>query len=292
MIRRRALLITVAGAILASGAGPATATDGGLYPFSNNVWAVHAPFTSTVLGGPTWQIQAPVLSPSPLGDVWEMNWSCPVPGSDVAAVLFDALRTQAASSLEVRVTGNRIVLWAEPDGAMPQSPAPGRSYDVRLPGGQCNIHLLLTQVEQRQQHARGYFIANPRLLVRDLTAPAVAVRGLSPGWLGAGAVLHASWDVADNFGGDGVGQQRIAVGGQVRWSGAPGVGTHDLDLALDGVPDGVQRVVITADGDGTGSGAADGAISVNRTSPTATDLASASPGPAGVVAVAWRAGTT
>jgi hypothetical protein len=281
--------MALAGAALASAPGPAAATEGGLYPFNNSVWAVHSPFTATVLGGPTWQIQAPVLSPAAIGDVWEMNWSCPVAGSEVAAVLFDALRTQAASSLEVRVTGNRIVLWAEADGAMPQSPAPGRSYDVRLPGGQCNIHLMLTQVEQRVQHARGYFIANPRLLLRDLTAPAVAMQGLSPGWLGATAALHAAWNVTDNFGNDGVGQQRVAVGGEVRWAGAPGVGSHAVDLALDGVPDGVQRVEITADGDGTGPGGADGTISVDRTAPTAADLTSSSPGAPGVVAVAWRA---
>ncbi len=78
--------------------------------------------------------------------------------------------------------------------------------------------------------------------------------------------------MSDNFGSDGVGQQRILVAGQVRWTGAPGVGNHGLDLALDGVPDGVQPVQIVADGDGTDGGSASDTIYVDRTAPRATDL--------------------
>ena len=116
-------------------------------------------------------MQAPALNPAGAGNLWEMNWGCPVPGSEIAAVQFGALRTQAPSSLAVAVTGDRQALWIEGDVGMPQSPAGGRAYHVNLPGGQCNVHLTLTQMETRAQHARGYFIDNPRVFVRDVAPP-------------------------------------------------------------------------------------------------------------------------
>ena len=111
---------------------------------------------------------------------------------------------------------------------------------------------------------------------------------MTHGWIGAAGTLRADWSVSDNFGSDGVGQQRILVAGQVRWTGAPGVGNHGLDLALDGVPDGVQPVQIVAEGDGTDGGSASDTISVDRTAPRATDL-QGSPAAPGAVALAWRA---
>ena len=56
---------------------------------------------------------------------------------------------------------------------MPHRRPAGGPTTSASPGGQCNVHLALTQTETRAQHARGYFIANPRVLVRDLTPPAV-----------------------------------------------------------------------------------------------------------------------
>ena len=188
-------------------------------------------FSASVLPGPVWQVQAPALAPAAAINHWEMNWGCPVPGSEVAAVLFGALRTAPASSMEIRVTGDRRVLWSEGDVAMPQSPAGGRGYDVRLPGGQCNVHLALSQVEQRAQHARVYFIDNPRILVRDVAAPSVAVREVSSGWLNGSAPLGVVWATSDNFGDDGLGQQRVVVGGRVLWAGAPGQGEHAVVAA-------------------------------------------------------------
>ncbi|MGE3235120.1 MAG: hypothetical protein AB7O78_15530, partial [Thermoleophilia bacterium] len=285
MTRHRTLLI----ATLALAAAPsaAVANDGALYPFGGSIWAVTSPFTATVADGPTFQIQVPATTVAG-GSYWEMNWGCPVAGSEIAAVRFSALRTQAGSSLEVRVTGDRVPLWSEPDTGMPQSPAGGRAYEIGLPGGQCNVHLGLRQTETRAQHARGYFIAAPRILVRDLTAPSVAIRGVTRTWIGAAGTLRADWSVGDNFGGDGVGQQRILVAGQVRWAGAPGVGNHGLDLPLDGVPDGVQPVQIVADGDGTAAGSASDVIQVDRTAPRTTELQGAPAAP-GVVTLSWRA---
>jgi hypothetical protein len=286
-VRRAITALALTAALVPT--APAAATEGPLYVFPASVWATSPWFTASVLGGPAWQVQAPALSPAPAGNHWEMNWGCPVPGSEIAAVRFGALRTQAASSLAVRVTGDRAVLWQEGDAAMPQSPAPGRGYDVGLPHGQCNVHLALTQVEARNQHARGYFIDNPRIVVRDLTAPAVSIRSLSGGWHPPGSALHVDWSVGDNFGADGVGAQRIIVAGQVRWTGAPGTGGHAVAVGLDGVPDGTHVVQVAVDGDGTGGASDQGTISVDRTPPALSGLQAAPTDRPGTVAFAWTA---
>ena len=203
--------------------------------------------------------------------------------------MFGALRTAPASSMAVRVTGDRRVLWSEGDAAMPQSPAGGRGYDVRLPGGQCNVHLALAQVEQRAQHARTYFIDNPRILVRDVAAPAVAARHVSPGWLNGAAPLTVAWWTGDNFGDDGLGMQRVVVGGRLLWAGAPGQGEHSVTLPLDGVADGIQRVEVQVDGDGTPGTTVAADVAVDRTPPQVRDLSATGLDAPGSVRLAWRA---
>jgi hypothetical protein len=288
MKRRKALL----GALVAGLLVPASAvaTEGNLYPYGSSIWAVGFGAGATVLPGPVWQVSVPASSDLPVGNRWEMNWGCPVGGSEVARVSFGALRTQAPSSLEVRVTGNRAPLWQLADASLPQSPAGGAAYAVDLPGGQCDVHLALAQVETRAQHARGYFIDNPRVLVRDVAPPSVALRALTPGWINAGGTLRVDWTTGDNFGDDGVGVQRVVAGGRVLWTGAPGAGNHGLDLGLDGVPDGVIGVRVEADGDGTAGGAAAGTIAVDRTGPAVSALAQAATATPGGVSFSWRAG--
>ncbi|HMN99035.1 MAG TPA: hypothetical protein PKD59_06435 [Miltoncostaeaceae bacterium] len=281
---RRFLLAALA---LVASPSVAAANDGALYPYGSSIWSVAPPFSASVGDGPTWLIQVPATT-VPVGTHWEMNWGCPVAGSEIAAVRFSALRTQAASSLEVQVTGNRVPLWREADAGMPQSPAGGRAYDVPLPGGHCNVHLALWQAEGRQQHGRGFFIAAPRVVVRDVAPPAVGIHGITRSWIGAAGTLRADWSVGDNFGSDGVAQQRILVAGQVRWAGAPGAGNHGLDLPLDGVPDGVQPVQIVADGDGTAGASASDVVHVDRTAPRATELLGGPASP-GAVTLSWRA---
>ena len=187
MRRRGILAAAVVGVTAVSVVPGAGATEGNLYPYGASIWAVSSQFGATVLPGPVWQIQAPALSPAVPGNHWEMNWGCPAVGSEIAAVQWSALRTQAPSSLALQVTGDRRAIWSEGDAAIPQSPQGGRSYDVRLAGGNCNVHLALAQTEGRNQHARGYFIDNPRILVRDVAAPTVSIGPLASGWLtGAG----------------------------------------------------------------------------------------------------------
>ncbi len=287
MRRRGALaaLVAVAG-LGAAGAGPASATDGNLYPQGASIWAVSAQFTALVGGGPVWQLQAHALTPANTGNQWEMNWGCPAPGSEIAAVQWSALRTQSPSSLALEVTGDRRVLWSEADSAIPQSPAPGRAYDIRLPGGNCNVHLALDQIERRDQHQRTYFIDNPRVLVRDVAPPSVSLAGLPGGWVSA-AGLRVGWTVSDNFGADGVAGQRIVVGGRTVWSGAPGTGEHGVDVSLDGFPDGVHGVEAQVDGDGTGGRTAGGQISLDRTAPGASGLTATSSGEPGAASLSW-----
>lgn len=289
-MRRRLILgLTAIAAAVTFAPSHATATDGNLYPSGASIWAVAAPFTATVLPGPVWLIQAPALSPAAVGNYWEMNWGCPAPGSEIAAVQWSALRTQAWSSLAFLVTGDRRAIWSEGDAAAPQSPSGGRPYDVRLPGGNCNVHLVLSQVESRAQHARGYFIDNPRILVRDVAAPSVTLHAQPSGWLTAASVLRVEWDAGDNFGGDGIGEQRVIVAGQTRWSGTPGAGGHGVGVALSQVGDGVHAVQVRVDGDGTAGAGADGTVAVDSTPPTASGLAASLPGDPGAATLTWLA---
>ena len=227
---RRRLRRAGVGALLLGGLvlapSQAGATDGSLYPYGSSAWARSAQVSATILNGSVWQINAPAMTPAAINH-WEMNWVCPVAGSEVAAVLFGALRTAPPSSMALQVTGDRRVLWSEGDVLIPQSPAGGRGYDVRLPGGQCDVHLALAQVEARPQHARVYFIDSPRILVRDVAPPTVVIRGVVGGLAerldGPGRCRGPR---RDNFGEDGIGQQRIVADGQVLWAGAPGQGEH------------------------------------------------------------------
>ncbi|WP_217914378.1 carboxypeptidase-like regulatory domain-containing protein [Miltoncostaea marina] len=286
---RRILIAALTATALVVAVAPSAATEGNLYPYGASIWSTSGQFGATVLPGPEWLVQGPALSPAADVNHWEMNWGCPVPGSEIAVVRFSALRTQAPSSMAIEVTGDRRVLWSEGDAAMPQSPAGGRAYSVGLPGGQCNVHLALRQVERRNQHARGYFIDGPGVLVRDVTAPGVALRALSGGWLNAGSRMRVEWTAADNFGADGMGPQRVVVAGQPRWSGAPGAGDHAVELPLDGLPDGTHAVAVEVDGDGTAGGAAHGTVHIDRTPPSASGATATAPGAPGVVAASWTA---
>jgi len=274
-------------AAVAVSAGTAHAVDGNLYPVAGPEPRVQNG-ASLSTGKSPWLIRLPLLDPARAGEVARFGWGCPVGGSEIARVSFGGLRLRAASHMELRVLGNGGgVLWREGDAQMPQSPQPGRAYDVALPGGQCDVALVMHQVATLKQHERSYYVDNPRVLVRDLTPPAVAIRGITPGWI-RGSAFRVDWSVSDNFGSDGIGLQRIVVGGHARWAGAPGQGDHGADVSLDGVPDGVHAVHVQADGDGTAAGVAAATIHVDRTPPSAQDLATSTGAP-GRAAFAWTA---
>jgi hypothetical protein len=285
--RRAAALVALLG-LTALPAG-ATATEGNLYRYGPSVWGTSSPF-SAGWQGTAMMVQAPEVASVATGNKWEMNWGCPVGGSEVSHVAFGGLRTAAASSLEVRVTGNRNTLWAIPDVQLPQSPAGGQQYLVALPGGHCNVHLALTQVENRAQHKRTWFIDNPAVYVRDLTAPGVGIRHVSSGWFNATPrSLVVGWSTSDNFGSDGVGLQQIHVGGHRVWAGSPGVGDHEIAADISSIGDGTHQLSVQAAGDGTGAGAATSTVRIDRTPPTIGTAAPQHPGTPRVVALSWNA---
>jgi hypothetical protein len=285
--RRATALIALLG--LTALPASATATEGNLYRYGPSVWGVSSPFSAS-WQGTAMMVQAPEVASIATGNRWEMNWGCPVAGSEVSHVAFGGLRTAAASSLEVRVTGNRQTLWAIPDVQLPQSPAGGRQYVVALPGGHCNVHLALAQVENRAQHKRTWFIDSPGVYVRDLTAPGVGIRHVSSGWFNATPrSLVVGWSTGDNFGSDGVGLQQIHVGGHRVWAGSPGVGDHEIAADISSIGDGTHQLSVQAAGDGTAAGAATAAVRIDRTAPATGTAAPRHPGTPRVVALSWSA---
>lgn len=282
--------LALAAGVLAVLSPAASATDGNLYLAGASIWATGSPFSATVLGGPVWQIGAPATL-VPGGSKWEMNWGCPVAGSEIASVHWAALRNAAASHLEQQVAVNGTPVWAEADAGIPQSPAGGRAYAIGLPGGACNVHLRLWQTETRQQHARTYWIDNPRVLVRDLTAPSVVVRAVTGGWIRQGQnAIEVHWSAGDNFGSDGIGWQRVSVAGIEKWAGAPGQGDHGVAIDLSGVTDGAHTAWVHVDGDGTLPAGAGGTVYVDRTPPAAWGMNVAYPGAPGRADLAWTSG--
>ncbi|MGD9696604.1 MAG: hypothetical protein AB7V42_13225 [Thermoleophilia bacterium] len=282
-------IIGLAGLVAAVTVAPAAATDGSLYVQGPSPTWAHAPSVSVTATAPgTFLVQAPALNPAAAGDLFVMLWGCPVGGSQIESVLFGGQRTQRESSLEVLVTGDGQRIWAIPDQQL--SPT-GATYAVALPPGHCQVRLHLRQVESRAQHARGYYVDQPRVHVRDVAPPVIALRGVGGEWISTvRGSLRIDWSTADNFGSDGIGVQHLRVAGQTVWSGAPGVGDHAAEVAMNGVPDGIHPVEAIVDGDGTPGGhTAGGAVRVDRTGPAASGLAPVYDGTPGAAGFAWSA---
>ncbi len=266
----------VAGAVLLAAAVPATATTGNLYAYgSSPTWTTGSQFASGV-SNDVWTISSGSLDPALAGTTWQMNWACPVSGSVISQVKWSALRTAAPSHMEMDVLADLARVWSIPDAYIPRSPAGGQAYDIGLAAGTCNVHLRLVQTSTRQQGQRTYFIDHPRIIVRDLTPPTVSVTSLQGGWINT-SQTHSEirWSTSDNFGGDGVGEQRITIGGQLHYRGFPGAGSHSVNAGIVPVGDGVHRVVVQADGDGTGGATATGTLSIDLTEPSASNLSAA-----------------
>ncbi len=73
--------------------------------------------------------------------------------------------------------------------------------------------LRLSQTEARQQPNRVWTFLDPTILVRDLEAPSARWTSVPGGWV-TGDQAQVEWQASDNFGSDGIGQQRIGVGGR------------------------------------------------------------------------------
>lgn len=266
-------LALMSGAGVLAMATPAIATTGNLYELgSSPTWATGSQFTSSVASD-VWTVRAGALNPATAGSKWEMNWGCPAPGSVISQVKWSALRTGAASHMEMDVLAEGARVWATADANIPMAPAGGRAFDIGIAAGSCNVHLRLHQSQAVAQNARTYFIDHPRIVVRDLAPPSVTLDAVQQGWIN-GTQSHSEirWTAADNFGSDGIGEQRVSIGGQLHYRGAPGAGSHALNAGVAPVGDGTHPVLVEVDGDGTGGGSASGALSIDRTPPSASNL--------------------
>ncbi|MCX6410199.1 MAG: hypothetical protein NT143_07165 [Actinobacteria bacterium] len=286
----RGLVLLAAAAITSVAGTAAHATDGNLYSQGQGGFSTGALATASQVNAATVQVNAAASASATAGTAWSMNWGCPVPGSEIAAVSWNALRYAAASSADLQLKANGGTVWAEGDAGMPQSPADGRTYGIGLPGGVCDLKLEIVQTEQRRQHARVWWIGGPGVVVRDVAPPTAAINSVPAAWISGGQqTARVAWQAFDNFGSDGIGSQRVSVNGEVRWAGAPGQGQMATDVPLDGLADGVHRVHLDVDGDGTAGAGGDATVRVDRTPPEIGEMNTTFDNASGRATIAWSA---
>ena len=286
----RGLVLLAAAAITSVAGTAAHATDGNLYSQGQGGFSTGALATASQVNAATVQVNAAASASATAGTAWSMNWGCPVPGSEIAAVSWNALRYAAASSADLQLKANGGTVWAEGDVGMPQSPADGRTYGIGLPGGVCDLKLEIVQTEQRKQHARVWWIGGPGVVVRDVAPPSAAINSVPAAWISGGQqAARVAWQASDNFGSDGIGSQRVSVDGEVRWAGAPGQGQMATDVPLDGLADGVHRVHLDVDGDGTAGAGGDATVRVDRTPPEIGEMNTTFDNASGRATIAWSA---
>lgn len=286
----RGLVLLAAAAITSVAGTAAHATEGNLYTQGQGGFSTGALATASQVNAATVQVNAAATASATAGTAWSMNWGCPVPGSEIAAVSWNALRYAAASSADLQLKANGGTVWAEGDAGMPQSPADGRTYGIGLPGGVCDLKLEIVQTEQRRQHARVWWIGGPGVVVRDVAPPTAAINSVPGSWIsGSQQTARVAWQAFDNFGSDGIGSQRVSVNGEVRWAGAPGQGQMATDVPLDGLADGVHRVHLDVDGDGTAGAGGDATVRVDRTPPEIGEMNTTFDNASGRATIAWSA---
>ena len=286
----RGLVLLAAAAITSVAGTAAHATEGNLYTQGQGGFSTGALATASQVNAATVQVNAAATTSAAAGTAWSMNWGCPVPGSEIAAVSWNALRYAAASSADLQLKANGGTVWAEGDAGMPQSPADGRTYGIGLPGGVCDLKLEIVQTEQRRQHARVWWIGGPGVVVRDVAPPTAAINSVPGSWISGGQqTARVAWQASDNFGSDGIGSQRVSVNGEVRWAGAPGQGQMAADVPLDGLADGVHRVRLDVDGDGTAGAGGDATVRVDRTPPEIGEMNTTFDNASGRATIAWSA---
>jgi hypothetical protein len=267
---------TVATAVIAfiAVATPAVATQGSLYEQGpNRNFFQGGQVTVTEPQPNVWQISYPASTPALAGKKWGMSWGCPTGGTQVESVTWGALRySSVPSAFGAYVTGNGgQLLGAIADVNWHYSPNPGSDFRIHFPPGHCEAELSLQQSQQVNQHARVYWVANPRVAFRDVAAPTVALRDLTNGWVNAQATsFRVGWAANDNMGADGMLEHTVSVQGIRRWIGSPGVGEHAVEIPLTGIPDGQNAVEVTVAGDGTAPGSATSPVRIDRTAPVAS----------------------
>ncbi len=263
-------------AVLAAGgsltvAAPAQATEGSLYGYGVEALVAQAApdgQCSVAQTGASFGVTCPPIGTSLTGTKWQIDLRTPVPGSVIEAFSWRSVRFhQTATSIAQQVLSDGALVWQVAEADIPRSPSQPKAYRIGLRAQ--TVSLRLFQTEARQQPNRVWTFVDPAILVRDVEAPLARWTGVPGGWV-TGDTGRVEWQASDNFGSDGIGQQRIGVGGRGLYAGSPGVGSHIADLNLAAVPDGVHTLRLEVDGDGTaGAGLQDSTLRIDRTPPAA-----------------------
>lgn len=253
-------------------AAPAVGTEGSLYSFGVEALVAHAApdgQCSATQTGASFGVTCPPVGTSFTGTKWQIDLRTPAPGSVIEAFSWRAVRFhQTATSIAQQVLADGALAWQVAEADIPRSPAQPKAYLVGMRA--LTASLRLYQTELRQQPNRVWTFLEPTILVRDLEAPVARWTSVPGGWV-TGDQLRVEWQAADNFGSDGLGQQRIGAAGRALWAGAPGAGAHAVTLGLGALPDGVHALRLEADGDGTAAAAAQEAIlRLDRVPPAAS----------------------
>lgn len=270
--RRPIFLIFLAAGGAAALASPAGATEGSLYTYGVNALVAQAVpdgQCSVAQTGASFGVTCPPIGTSLTGTKWQIDLRTPASGSVVESFIWRAVRFhQTATSIAQQVLADGAMVWQVAEADIPRSPAQPKAYQVNLRA--ITASLRLYQTEARQQPNRVWTFLDPTILVRDLEAPVARWTAVPAGWV-TDDRARVEWQTSDNFGSDGIGQQRISLGGRALYAASPGAGPQVADLDLAAVPDGVLTLRLQADGDGTaGSGLQDATLRIDRTPPTAS----------------------
>jgi hypothetical protein len=269
--KRRALAALSAGAAAALLAAPAVANDGSLYRYGVEALAAQAVpdgQCSVAQTGASFGVTCPPVGTSLTGTKWQIDLRTPASGSAIEAFSWRAVRFhQTATSIAQQVLADGGLAWQVAEADIPRSPAQPKAYQVGMRAQTASLRLY--QTEARQQPNRVWTFLEPIILVRDLEAPVARWTAVPGGWI-TGDRARVEWQVADNFGSDGVAQQRISAAGRILYFGSPGVGSQVADVDLSSVRDGVQPLRLEVDGDGTqGAGLQDATLRLDRIPPAA-----------------------
>ncbi len=256
----------------AAGASPAAATDGSLYAFGVEALVAHAApdgQCSATQTGASFGVTCPPAGISLTGTKWQIDLRTPVGGSAIEAFSWQAVRFhQTATSIAQQVLADGSLAWQVAESDIPRSPSQPKAYQVGLRAQTASLRLW--QTEARQQPNRVWTFLYPTIYVRDLEAPAVRWISVPGGWI-TDDRAQVQWQATDNFGADGIAQQRISVAGRGLYAASPGDGAHATVVNLAAIPDGVQTVRLEADGDGTAAAPPQEAVlRVDRTPPVAS----------------------
>ena len=268
----RALGLGALAAAAALGSSPALATDGSLYTYGIEALAAQAVpdgQCSVAQTGASFGVTCPPMGTSFTGTKWQIDLRTPVPGSVIEALSWRAVRFhQTATSIAQQVLADGALAWQVAESDITRSPSQPKAYQIGMRA--LTASLRLSQTEARQQPNRVWTFLDPTILVRDIEAPSARWTNVPGDWVTANQA-QVEWQAADNFGSDGIGQQRIGIGGRGLYAAAPGQGSQSARLNLAGIPDGLQTLRLEVDGDGTGSAALqDATLRIDRTPPSAS----------------------